>query len=133
MRELKLVCQELSKPENQIRAPSGLEKPHEKIQHIVHAQQSRADKEKQIASQLVHLQKFTAWVKIAENISQNPGKKCLNCGLLNKYGDEYCTTVEHSFLLRMNTLLRLFNRRKAYNNSTNVKSGYKHTIFVMDM
>ena len=74
-----------------IRDKSGLEQPHKRIQHIVHAQQSRADKKMEIAGQLVHLQKFTAWVKIAENIPLNPGKKCLKCGLLNKYGTQICT------------------------------------------
>src|SRR5207245_11044065 len=73
-----------------IREKSGVEQPHKRTQHIVHAQQSRADKEKEIAGHLLHLQKFTAWVKIAENIPLNPGKKCLKCGVLNIYGAVHC-------------------------------------------
>lgn len=88
--ELKLVCQELSKPENQIKAPSGLEQPHKRTQHIVHAQQSHADKEKEIANQLSGLPNFTARVKIGMSVSQNPGKNCLICGFQNRSVAAYC-------------------------------------------
>lgn len=88
IRELKAVSQALAK--EPIKVDSGLRQPRKRIQHIVHAQQSHADKEKEIANQLLHLQKFTAWLKIAENMPQNPGKKCLNCGLRNSFKATYC-------------------------------------------
>jgi len=52
IRELKEVCQALA--DDPIRERSGLEQPRKRIQHIVHAQQTHADKQAEIASSLAN-------------------------------------------------------------------------------
>jgi len=90
---------ELSKPENQIKENSGLQQPHKRTQinyhtHprkvIMHPQRTYQDVQNELATQLVSLPNFSARVKIGVNATQNPGKKCLSCKLLNRYGANYC-------------------------------------------
>jgi hypothetical protein len=62
---------------------------------IMHPQRTYQDVRNDIANQLSGLPNFTARVKTNENVlqnpvPQNPGKKCLKCKLLNKYGANYC-------------------------------------------
>ncbi len=54
-------------------------------------QLSSAEMKARITTELVHLERFTAWVKIGELLPDNPGKKCLKCGRLNTAGTRYCT------------------------------------------
>ncbi len=48
------------------------------------------DVKNDIANQLSGLPPFTARVKIGGNAPQNPGKTCMNCGLLNYSGNKFC-------------------------------------------
>lgn len=54
-------------------------------------QLSTAEMEARISTLLTNLPDYTARVKIRPNAPQNPGKKCVSCGLLNNPGVLVCT------------------------------------------
>jgi hypothetical protein len=82
--ELKEVCQALAA--NPILVDSG----EEEVIYRPGAVRPYQDIKNDIANQLSGLPSFTARIKIGSNATQNPGKKCLNCGKQSKSGALYC-------------------------------------------
>ena len=98
--ELKQVMQALATPDGRIEVGSGLVRPRKRKQinyltHprkvIMHPQRTYQDVKNDIANQLSGLPLYTARVRLDDMFSQNPGKKCLSCTLLNNPGASKCT------------------------------------------
>jgi hypothetical protein len=85
----------------ELATPAGRVEEDTGIQEIVMGhgiQLSSAEMEARISNQLVSLpmsrfEKFSM-VKIAENIPENPGKKCVSCGLSNNPGVLFCVQCQ---------------------------------------
>jgi zinc-ribbon domain len=61
---------------------------------ITHPQPTRAEMEKRNENQLLQLDLYQAWVKMIKNDPQNPGKKCLKCGVRNVNGARFCVSCD---------------------------------------
>jgi FKBP-type peptidyl-prolyl cis-trans isomerase (trigger factor) len=109
--QLRQMMRELATPAGRVEEDSG-------IQEIVMGhgiQLSSAEMEARISNQLVSLpmsrfEKF-AMVKIAENIPQNPGKKCVSCGLFNNPGVLVCVQCQTKIIGAMNILSKPSNHQ----------------------
>jgi hypothetical protein len=109
--QIRQIMGELASPAGRIEEDSG-------IQEVVMGhgiQLSSAEMEARISNQLVSLpmsrfEKF-AMVKIAENIPQNPGKKCVSCGLFNNPGVLVCVQCQTKIIGAMNILSKPSNHQ----------------------
>ena len=88
------LCRLLTLAEtDQLKTLTGVYQPHIR-KHPVIKQFTYPEMAKKLANELTSQPKFTAWVKIGEPFPLNPGKKCLRCGLPNKYGVLSCQECE---------------------------------------